>query len=97
VAAGDQIVLDRKLREDVLGLRHAADAGRATHEIIAAGVGFVPQTENVFAQLSIEHNLVAGGHTLPRPVLKERLEEAFERFPALAERRRAAPKAASPC
>ena len=44
-------------------------AGRSTHAIIAAGVGFVPQTGNVFPSLSIEDNLVAGGHVLPRPCL----------------------------
>lgn len=65
-------------------------AGRATHEIIAAGVGFVPQTGNVFASLSIEDNLIAGGHILPKQLLRERLAQAFERFPALAMHRRSA-------
>lgn len=63
-------------------------AGLATHQVVSAGIGFVPQTENVFAQLSIEHNLVAGGHTLSRQLLRERLDEAYARFPALASRRR---------
>lgn len=66
-----------------------AIAGLSTHQIIAAGVGFVPQTGNVFTSLSIEDNLVAGGHILERPLLRQRLEEAFERFPALAGRRKA--------
>ncbi len=65
-------------------------AGRSTHAIIAAGVGFVPQTGNVFPSLSIEDNLVAGGHVLPRPVLRARLAHAFARFPALAAHRRSA-------
>ena len=64
--------------------------GRSTHAIIAAGVGFVPQTGNVFAALSIEDNLIAGGHTLPKALLRERLARAFERFPALANHRRSA-------
>ncbi len=70
-------------------------AGMPTHRIVAAGIGFVPQTENVFAQLSIEHNLKAGAHTLPRAVMNERLDEAYERFPALAERRNQAANALS--
>ncbi|WP_395448974.1 ABC transporter ATP-binding protein [Aminobacter sp. UC22_36] len=65
-------------------------SGLPTHEIIAAGVGFVPQTSNVFSSLSIEDNLISGGHTLPRAVLRQRVQRAFEHFPALAERRRAA-------
>lgn len=65
-------------------------AGQSTHAIVGAGVGFVPQTGNVFASLSIEDNLIAGGHTLAKPVLRERLARAFERFPALAAHRRSA-------
>ncbi|MCX8570514.1 MULTISPECIES: ABC transporter ATP-binding protein [Hyphomicrobiales] len=64
-------------------------SGLPTHEIIAAGVGFVPQTSNVFSSLSIEDNLISGGHTLSRPLMRERVQRAFEHFPALAERRRA--------
>ena len=64
-------------------------SGLPTHEIIAAGVGFVPQTSNVFSSLSIEDNLISGGHTLARPLMRERVQRAFEHFPALAERRRA--------
>ena len=70
-------------------------AGLSTHAVIAAGVGFVPQTGNVFASLSIEDNLIAGGHTLPKPLLRQRLEGAFHRFPALAARRRSAANALS--
>ncbi len=34
--------------------------GLATHELIRAGVAYVPQTENVFARLSVEENLSLG-------------------------------------
>ncbi len=34
------------------------------HQVVAAGVGFVPQTANVFTTLSIHDNLLAGGHLL---------------------------------
>ena len=36
--------------------------GLPAHEVIQAGVGFVPQTANVFTTLTVEENLRAGGH-----------------------------------
>lgn len=62
-------------------------AGRPTHEIVLAGIGFVPQTANLFATLSIEDNLRAGGHVL-RSELGEHLDRAYAMFPALADKRR---------
>ncbi len=59
----------------------------APHAVIAAGVGFVPQTANVFTTLSIHDNLVAGGHLL-RAELGARLERAYALFPVLADKRR---------
>jgi branched-chain amino acid transport system ATP-binding protein len=62
--------------------------GTPAHKLSAAGVGYVPQTANVFTTLSVEDNLRAGGHLLQRDVRQQRLEQAFERFPDLARHRR---------
>ena len=35
------------------------------HEMVRLGVGFVPQTGNVFTNLTVHENLVVGGHMLP--------------------------------
>ena len=56
------------------------------HEIVRAGVGYVPQTGNVFTTLTIHENLKVGGHLL-RGQMTERLERAYALFPALAEKR----------
>jgi branched-chain amino acid transport system ATP-binding protein len=48
------------------------------------GLGYVPQTRDVFASLSVEDNLVAGLKGGPA----SRLDEAYALFPRLAERRR---------
>ena len=64
-------------------------SGRAPHEMVRLGVGFTPQTGNVFTALSVHENLVAGGQMLTRSVLRARLAEIYHRFPVLAERRRA--------
>lgn len=61
--------------------------GQATNTVIAAGIGFVPQTANVFTSLTIHENLVVGGHLLGRE-LSNRLERAYTAFPALADKRR---------
>ncbi|MBV7380015.1 ABC transporter ATP-binding protein [Maritimibacter dapengensis] len=56
-------------------------SGLAAHRRVSAGLGLVPQTRDIFPSLSVEENLIAG--------LREdaRLEEAYELFPRLADRR----------
>jgi branched-chain amino acid transport system ATP-binding protein len=66
--------------KDVTGLR--------TDQLVHTGVAFVPQTGNVFTTLTVQENLMVGGHTLGNE-LKHRLEQAYTQFPALAERRSA--------
>ncbi len=61
----------------------------AAHELAAAGIGFVPQSANIFTTLTVEENLRAGGHLLDRTLLRARLDEAWARFPDLVAKRRA--------
>ena len=56
------------------------------HEVVRAGVGYVPQTANVFTTLTIHENLKVGGHLL-RGERAARLERAYALFPMLAEKR----------
>ena len=56
------------------------------HDVVSAGIGFVPQTGNVFTTLSVHENLTVGGHVI-RGSLSERLERAYGLFAPLAERR----------
>ena len=64
------------------------------HSVVGAGVGYVPQTANVFTTLTIQENLKVGGHTL-RSELAARLERAYALFPVLAEKRRQSGRALS--
>jgi branched-chain amino acid transport system ATP-binding protein len=59
-----------------------------THELARRGVGYVPQTENVFPLMSVEDNLRLAGDLLSRRAAAERIAEVFSLFPDLAERRR---------
>ena len=57
------------------------------HELVARGVGYVPQVRNVFGTLTIEENLKMGAFLEPRSY-DERFGVVSELFPLLAERRR---------
>lgn len=56
-------------------------------KLVGMGVGFVPQTNNVFPSLSIEENLQMGAYQEPH-AFAERFERVAEIFPALKERRK---------
>jgi ABC-type branched-subunit amino acid transport system ATPase component len=64
-------------------------SGHPAHELVRSGIGFAPQTGNVFTTLSIHENLIVGGHTLGRALLRERLAAVYARFPVLAARKSA--------
>jgi len=55
-----------------------------TSQRARGGIGYVPQTRDIFASLTVEQNLLAGlkGHS------RDALKEAFALFPRLRERRR---------
>lgn len=50
---------------------------------VARGIGYVPQTRDVFGPLSVLENLQMGAFRLPRREIDGRLNEIFELFPAL--------------
>ncbi|WP_026529545.1 ABC transporter ATP-binding protein [Haematomicrobium sanguinis] len=64
--------------EDLTGLR--------ANKLVARGLGFVPQTNNVFPSLSIEENLQMGAFLRPKD-FKERFDAVASIFPDLATRR----------
>ena len=56
----------------------------APHQRADLGLGYVPQTRDIFPSLTVEENLLAGLKRRPRGAL----DEAYDLFPRLAERRR---------
>ncbi len=58
---------------------------RADH-LVSKGIGFVPQTENVFPSLTIQENLEMGTYQRPKS-FRKRFEFVGELFPALLDRR----------
>ena len=55
-------------------------------EVVRLGISYVPQTQNVFVNLSVQENLEMGAWTRPYGI-RERLAEMFELFPDLGEKR----------
>lgn len=60
--------------------------GVPTHEKIRHGLAFVPQTENIFATMSIHDNLLLAANVLPRERRSQRIADLYAMFPDLAAR-----------
>ena len=57
------------------------------HRLARMGLGFVPQTKDVFDTLMVTENLEMGGYLLAKPQLTARIEAVMSAFPALADMR----------
>ncbi|WP_058993982.1 ABC transporter ATP-binding protein [Haloarcula sp. CBA1127] len=68
--------------------------GMAPEDIVRIGVGYVPQTENVFGSLTIDENLRMGG-VARDDGLDEVVAELYDRFPILDDKRTANAKTLS--
>ncbi len=73
-----QILLDGK---DITGI--------ASHLLITQGISYIPQHSSVFPFMSVEDNLTLGGWTFRRDQarVQQKLEENYQRFPMLRQRR----------
>lgn len=66
-------------------LRDADITNLPAHDLVARGVGYVPQLSNVFQALTVEENLRMGLYLRPRD-WKERSASVTSLFPLLADR-----------
>jgi ABC-type branched-subunit amino acid transport system ATPase component len=57
--------------------------GRPPEDVARAGVGYVPQVDDVFAPLTVKENLEMGGYLLRPGQVRERIEEVVTVFPRL--------------
>ena len=70
-------------------LLDGADISGLTEDLRAArGLGYVPQSRDVFGTLTVTENLEMGGYRLPQQVVADRTAEIFDRFPSLASLRK---------
>ncbi len=66
--------------EDISSSREEARAAR--------GIGYVPQTGDVFPTLTVLENMEMGGYRMRAKAVRRRIDEIFEIFPTLAVLRR---------
>ncbi len=75
------------VRSGSVSLRGKEITSAPAHELVADGVGYVPQNNNVFPSLTIEENLEMGIF-LRSKKFQERFDFCAELFPMLGERRK---------
>jgi ABC-type branched-subunit amino acid transport system ATPase component len=56
---------------------------KAPEEVARAGVGYVPQVDDVFAPLTVRENLEMGGYLMPSGQVRARIDEVTTIFPRL--------------
>src|SRR5260221_7345794 len=63
-------------------------AGRATEDIVRRGIAHVPEGRGTFLRVTVEENLQLGAMTRrDRPGIAADIEQVYEHFPPLKERR----------
>lgn len=75
-----------KVREGSVSLKGQEITNKRADELVHLGIGFVPQTNNVFPSLSIQGNLEIGAFQA-MDKFQERADYVMELFPTLAKRR----------
>jgi branched-chain amino acid transport system ATP-binding protein len=73
-----------KVRIDGTDISHLSPQDR-----VATGMAFVPQTNNIFTTMTVEENLEMGAF-LRRDDIKETIEQVYDLFPILRDKRRQA-------
>jgi branched-chain amino acid transport system ATP-binding protein len=74
------------LREGRVVLDGRDITGLSPQDRVGVGIAFVPQTNNVFSGMSVQENLEMGAY-LRRDDFRDTMEEVFELFPVLRDKR----------
>ncbi|MDB2369229.1 ABC transporter ATP-binding protein [Octadecabacter sp.] len=77
------------IREGSVILNGEDITGTPAQKVIERGISYVPQTNNVFVNLSVQENLEMGAWTRAEG-MEQRLDEMFDLFPDLSEKRKQA-------
>jgi branched-chain amino acid transport system ATP-binding protein len=74
-------------RQGKVRLRSQDITNLAPHEIVAIGIGHVPEGRGIFPRLTVRENLEMGAFTISNPAeVKRRIDFAVTLFPRLGER-----------
>jgi branched-chain amino acid transport system ATP-binding protein len=76
-----------KVRDGIVRLNGEDVTNQRADQLVRAGIGFVPQTNNVFPSLTIEENLQMGAYQRPES-FSDRFDFVTTLFPTLGARRK---------
>ena len=76
-----------KVRDGIVRLKGEDVTNKRADQLVRAGIGFVPQTNNVFPSLTIEENLQMGAYQRPEN-FAERFDFVTNLFPTLGARKK---------
>ncbi|NDA81035.1 MAG: ABC transporter ATP-binding protein [Actinobacteria bacterium] len=76
-----------KVRDGIVRLKGEDVTNQRADQLVRAGIGFVPQTNNVFPSLTIEENLQMGAYQRPES-FSDRFDFVTTLFPTLGARRK---------
>lgn len=76
-----------KVRDGIVRLKGEDVTNQRADQLVRAGIGFVPQNNNVFPSLTIEENLQMGAYQRPES-FGERFDFVTSLFPTLGNRRK---------
>jgi branched-chain amino acid transport system ATP-binding protein len=64
--------------------------GTPAHHLVGLGISYIPQHQSVFPQMTVEENLELGAWSFRQDSdrIRQKIEDNYERFPILRERRR---------
>ena len=74
------------VREGGVQFRGEDITGKKANALVARGIGYVPQTNNVFPRLTVQENMEMGAYQRPRS-FDEQFAKVCELFPLLGQRR----------
>ena len=78
-----------RLREGQVRLDSDDISHLSPQDRVAKGMGFVPQTNNIFTSMTVQENLEMGAF-IRRDDFRETLEQVYDLFPILRDKRRQA-------
>ena len=75
-------------KQGTISLRGEEITGRRPSAVVRLGLGYVPQRQNIFENMTVWENLEIGAAAKPGLVASKRIEALMQLFPRLSERRR---------
>ena len=76
------------IRAGTMTLEGRDITGLKANQLVARGIGYVPQNNNVFPRLTVEENLEMGAYKQKGSAFKDRFDVVCDLFPMLGERRK---------